>query len=193
MTRHKHLRSCGSATCRLVALILLLVSFLLSACSGSDTPVQFSDDLSIVGSPTVSADFIDQVLANHHSPAIGTGQAFYDLGVKSGIDPVIALGFFQHESSFGTKGEARVSPSIGNIRCIPDYPCRHNFAQFPDWESSIASWYTLVSGPLYVGSGLTTLRQVIHRYAPSADSNDEGAYVQSVAQSVRSWRSGIDH
>src|SRR5579859_6395386 len=66
---------------------------------------------SVVGPPTVSAAFINRVLAAYHSPAAGKGQALYDLGVKYGIDPAFALAFFMHESSFGTSGEAAKSLS----------------------------------------------------------------------------------
>src|SRR5579859_6595526 len=78
---------------------------------------------SVAGSPTVSAAFINWVLAAYHSPAAGKGQALYDLGVKYGIDPVYALAFFWHESGFGTTGEATVTRSLGNERCIQDRPC----------------------------------------------------------------------
>src|SRR6476620_9551319 len=39
------------------------------------------------GNPTISADFINNVLAHYDSPASGKGQALYDDGVKYDIDP----------------------------------------------------------------------------------------------------------
>ncbi len=78
----------------------------------------------VVGPPTVSADFINRVLAAYGSPAAGLGQVIYDLGVHYGIDPVYALAFFQHESSFGRTGEAQTTMSPGNERCIADRPGR---------------------------------------------------------------------
>lgn len=56
-----------------------------------------SDASSVVGPPTVTAAFIDRVLIAYGSPAAGTGQALYDEGVATGIDPVFALAFFLHE------------------------------------------------------------------------------------------------
>ena len=44
---------------------------------------------------------------------------FYDLGVHYGIDPAYALGFFVVESACGTRGVARTTHSLGNIRCTP--------------------------------------------------------------------------
>src|SRR5579884_2650214 len=46
-----------------------------------------SGDYSVVGPPTVDAQFINRVLEHYHSPASGKGQALYDDGVKYNIDP----------------------------------------------------------------------------------------------------------
>lgn len=162
-------------------LLLVFLCFLLSSCAYDDP-----GSLSLVGSPSISASFIDQVLAKYDSPAKGLGQVFYDEGLKNNVDPAFALGFFRHESGFGRSGEAVASLSIGNIRCLPNYKCQDNFAWFSSWAEGIRAWYTLLSGSLYIGSGLTTLSQVVHRYCPGSES----AYVQSVAGDVQSWRSG---
>src|SRR5260370_41789289 len=37
---------------------------------------------SVVGSPTITADFINQMLTKYGSPAAGTGQDLYNLGVQ---------------------------------------------------------------------------------------------------------------
>src|SRR5438045_2031590 len=69
------------------------------------SPVYGSVDSSrVVGPPSVSADFMDQVLVAYHSPAQGEGQHIYDEGVQVGIDPVFVLDFFMHESSVGCVG-----------------------------------------------------------------------------------------
>src|SRR5437879_10008163 len=46
---------------------------------------------SVVGGPSLSADFINQLLATASSPAVGTGQGLHDLSVRSGIDDAYAL------------------------------------------------------------------------------------------------------
>lgn len=100
---------------------------------------------SIVGPPTISAAFIDQVLGSHNSPATGTGQDLYALGVKYGIDPVYALAFFHHESSYGTTGEARVTHSLGNERCLKDRPCTQiGYALMYSWVDGYEHWYSLM-------------------------------------------------
>jgi len=149
---------------------------------------------SVLGKPTITADFINKVLQDYGSPAAGKGKALYDLGVQYGIDPVYALAFFLHESGFGTQGEARVTHSLGNLRCIPNYDCidqdRGGYASFPSWEEGFKAWYALIRN-LYVAQwGKTTIDQIIPTYAPRADNNDEKAYINAVKHSVDTWRAG---
>lgn len=145
---------------------------------------------SVLGKPTITADFINQVLAAYSSPAAGKGQALYDLGVKYGIDPAFALAFFQHESTFGKFGEANSSLSLGNLRCIPNFQCRDNYAWFPTWESGFEAWYKLIRN-LYVADwGLSTVDQIIPKYAPPADNNNDNAYIASVEHSIDVWHTG---
>ncbi|GER82759.1 MAG: glucosaminidase domain-containing protein [Thermogemmatispora sp.] len=149
---------------------------------------------SVLGKPTITADFINKVLAAYHSPAAGKGQALYDYGVQYGIDPVYALAFFMHESTFGTQGVARETKSLGNIRCIPTRPCTspdgHGFAVMYSWEDGFLQWYKLIRN-LYVAQwGLVTIEQIIPKYAPAADHNDEQAYIQAVEHAVDTWRAG---
>lgn len=146
---------------------------------------------SVLGKPTITVNFINQVLASYNSPAAGKGQALYDLGVQYGIDPAFALAFFFHESSFGTAGEARSSLSLGNLRCIPNFECRDGYAWFPTWEAGFKAWYSLIRN-LYVADwGLTTVDQIIPRYAPPSDNNDDSAYIASLKHSLDTWHAGI--
>src|SRR2546430_14823752 len=109
---------------------------------------QHEPSSSVLGPPSISAAFIDRVLAAYHSPAAGLGQALYDDGVSTGIDPVYAIAFFMHESSFGTTGEARKTLALGNERCIPDRPCvdldRGGYAQMESWEDGFTHWFSLI-------------------------------------------------
>ncbi|MBV9020377.1 MAG: glucosaminidase domain-containing protein [Ktedonobacteraceae bacterium] len=146
---------------------------------------------SVLGKPTITADFINSVLDSYHSPAAGKGQALYDLGVKYGVDPAFALAFFQHESTFGNYGEARSSLSLGNLRCIPNAMCRNNYAWFNTWEDGFEAWYKLIRN-LYVAIwGLTTVDAIIPRYAPTSDNNNEAAYIAAVKHSIDNWRAGV--
>lgn len=205
-------RSTGMGGYLLIAALVILVlvgggTWLGSALTSTiSTPASAGNIYSLVGSPTVSADFINRVLVRYHSPAVGEGQVVYDGGVKYGVDPVYALAFFMHESSFGTTGEARDSLSIGNLRCLGAgyedlHPsCRDNFAWFSSWGDGIEAWYRLIKNG-YVQGGINafigrnacpciTVAQIIPVYAPRSDHNDEAAYISAVQQEVDTWRSG---
>src|SRR5437868_570558 len=109
--------------------------FLLSACdvsTGADNCIdpshcQSSGNLSgsdsVVGSPSISSQYVENVLSSNDSPAKGTGYALYNLGIQYNIDPAFALAFFDHESSYGKYGVARQNLSLGNLRCIQGYAC----------------------------------------------------------------------
>lgn len=164
----------------------------------SDTPLPpqvplppSSGPYSVLGKPSLTVDFMNQVLANYNSPAAGKGQALYDLGVQYGIDPAFALAFFFHESDFGTAGEARVSFSLGNLRCIPNFKCQDGYAWFPTWEAGFKAWYSLIRN-LYVAVwGLTTVDQIIPHYAPPTDNNDDSAYIAALKHSIDTWHAGV--
>jgi hypothetical protein len=144
----------------------------------------------VAGSPTISADFINQVLDSYDSPASGKGQALYDLGVQYHIDPVYALAFFLQESRFGTTGVARVTLSLGNIRVTPGYDSYDGYRKYKSWEAGFEDWYKLIHKQYVQTWKLSTIDQIIPVYAPSADHNDVDAYIQSVKSAVDSWRLG---
>jgi hypothetical protein len=157
-----------------------------------------SDSSSVIGPPTITADFIDRVLTAYGSPAAGTGQALYDDGVASGIDPVYALAFFLHEDSFGKTGWGAVNHSLGNSRCSGWSTCQGGYRFYASWEDGYRDWYNLilygyVKGQVtdsIVGHPCTTIAQIIPVYAPSSDGNNEAAYIAAVEHAVTVWRTG---
>src|SRR5947209_3800977 len=104
--------------CRVVLLCVLLMvigfSLLPDLRGRAAAPAPAVLSSSVLGRPSLSASFVNQVLSAYHSPAAETGQAFYDFSLSSGIADEYALAFFWHESSFGTTGVARVTRSLGN-------------------------------------------------------------------------------
>lgn len=146
---------------------------------------------SVLGKPTITADFINQVLASYNSPAAGKGQTLYNLGVKYGIDPVYPLAFFMNESLFGTTGEARVTLSLGNSRCIPTRPCIDKniggFAQMYSWEDGFEQWYKLIRN-LYIAQwGFVTIDQIVPTYTGESGKG----YVAALKHEINTWRAGI--
>jgi cell wall-associated NlpC family hydrolase len=153
------------------------------------------DPFVITGPPSLSAAQIDAILAAEGSPAAGTGQLWYDLGVQYGIDPVFALAFYKKESSMGRdrvhqRGGGN-SHNIGNIICTQgwgDCVCTrtHCFRAYPTWADGIADWFRLMR-TRYVDQGLVTLDEILPVYAPSFE-NDTQLYIQQTKQRVTSWR-----
>lgn len=171
------------------------------ATSSPPTP-QTTGPYTVTGPPTINASFINRALKAYGSPASGTGQALYDLGVKYGIDPVYALAFFLHESRFGTTGEATVTLSLGNERCIQDRPCidvtQGGYAQMRSWEDGFEHWYMLI---LYgyvqgrvtrslVGHNCSTIDQIIPVYVSGTNQRNIAAYIATIKYAVHTWRSG---
>lgn len=145
---------------------------------------------SVVGKPSLSVTFMNQVLASYHSPAAGLAQYLYNDGVTYTIDPAYALAFFMHESDFGTTGVARVTRSLGNIRCSPGYRCIDGFRAYTTWIAGFQDWYALIRN-LYVARWhLTTIAQIVPVYAPTSDGNDPAGYIAAVEQAVSKWRRG---
>jgi hypothetical protein len=158
-----------------------------SALSRIEQSVQHSN---VEGKPSLSAAFVDKVLAAAGSRAAGTGQALYDLSAKYGIDDAYALAFFQHESVYGTTGVARATLSLGNIRCSEGYQCIEGFRAYSSWIAGYEDWYKLIRN-LYISQwGLRTVEQIVPKYAPSSDHNDVSGYITAVEKAVSTWRSG---
>lgn len=146
-----------------------------------------SGPYSVIGKPTISAQFIDRVLCGARSPACGKGQALYNYGVQYGIDPAYALAFFKHESTYGKYGVARTNKGIGNIRCTPGYACLYGYRAYASWEAGYEDWYALIAW--YINSlHKSTVDQIIPTYAPETDNNDVPGYTRDVEQTVSAWR-----
>lgn len=166
--------------------------------------LSLNQNISFVSQPRLSPAFINKVLAAYHSPAAGLGQQVYNLGRQSGINSDLLLGIFGHESLFGTTGEARVSRSVGNLRCLDSsyasyHPsCADGYAQFGNWLDGIGAFYRLlrvgyVDGAVTIpitGHRCTTLAQVIPVWAPTGDGNDPGAYIKDVLTFLQTWYTG---
>src|SRR5712691_4628120 len=154
----------------LIIVFGLIIAWWLTTTTNAAFP--FAQSYSVPGKPTISADFINRVLAHYQSPAAGKGQALYDDGIKYGIDPVYALAFFMHESSFGTTGVATVTHSLGNIRATAGYQIYKGYRMYHTWEEGFEDWYQLIAKQYVTQWGSTTVDQIVPVYAPGSDHND---------------------
>jgi hypothetical protein len=180
----------------LCVLLVLIGFFLVPGLRGSAAaPAPAVLSSSVLGRPTLSASFVNRVLAAYHSPAVGTGQVLYDLSLRYGIADEYALAFFWHESAFGTTGVARVTRSLGNTRCSDGYRCIAGYRAYATWQAGYEDWYKLIKYGYLTGQvsrkcPCVTVQQIIPVYAPAADHNNEAAYIAAVLSAVAAWRMG---
>lgn len=142
----------------------------------------------VVGSPSIDVARIRRVLASYNSPAVDEAQAFYDLGVARGIDPAYCLAFFIVESAAGTRGVARTTYSVGNIRALAGQPSFEGYRRYEGWREGIADWYRLIDEVYVRDLGLDTIDGIVPIYAPGYDSNDPALYILTVKRLVARWR-----
>ena len=153
------------------------------------TVVPLASSSSVIGSPSLSAVFIDKVLATYGSPAVGLGRALYADSRQFHIDDAYALAFFLHESSFGTTGIARFTRSLGNIRCSGYPTCFEGFRSYVSWQVGAWDWFRLIKQE-YLPRGLSTVQAIVPVYAPASDHNDVVAYIAAVLHAVQAWHAG---
>ena len=145
--------------------------------------------MAVEQAPTVSPQFIDHVLCENTSPACGTGGQLYSDGVDNHIDPVFALAFFQHESTFGRYGVAAATRGLGNIRCSVGYACKYGFRAYKTWQDGYIDWYKLIAYYVQVWHK-STVDEIVPTYAPSSE-NDTANYIQSIKAAVSEWRGEV--
>jgi hypothetical protein len=138
--------------------------------------------------PSLTASFIDKVLQANNSPAQrqGLGTTLYQLSQQYNIDDAVPLAQFDHESGFGKFGVARVTRSIGNIKCSPGYSCYAGFRAYASWADSAKDWFQLMK-KVYLPQGWDTVQKMIPHYAPDGG---EKVYINSVLADIKRWRAG---
>lgn len=153
-------------------------------------------DYTLKGPPSITPQQIDRILEAYNSPATGTGEVWYNLGLQYGIDPAFAVAFFIHESSAGSnpawagiKPGGTTTHNVGNIICAGYATCYGRFRDYPSWSEGIEDWYRLIDVEYLQGRGHQTVADVIPVYAPSFE-NDVQGYVNAVHRLVDQWRAG---
>jgi N-acetyl-anhydromuramyl-L-alanine amidase AmpD len=136
------------------------------------------------------------ILSQVGSPALAEAGAMYGALVARQVHPAVFLGFFQQESRFGMVGICNdyATKNPGNVRtpeqagagAVIQTP-RGQFVRYPTWVSGTADWALRMRGPKYEGAGLTTVREVLPKYAPKSDQNDPQVYADHVIAAVQAW------
>lgn len=150
-----------------------------------------ADDLTFLSSPRVSLGTFARVLDDAGSPAAPEAGAIYAMLIARGLDPAVALAFFQHESQYGTDPNAvtlRAGRNWGALRRgRRAYKVANSFAWYATWLDGIMDWCDLIRGR-YIGRGLDTVERAIPVYAPAKDRNKPAAYIAAVRALVSRWQ-----
>lgn len=157
-------------------------------------------DYAITGQAALSRERFGAILRAGGSPAAPESDSMYLLLRNADVRPEILLAFFWVESKFGTVGVAHDfnTKNPGNVRSperatlarVTVQTPRGTFAKYPTWADGCGDWAARLTGPKYAGAGLTTVREVLPKYAPSQDSNDPHAYAATVLALIESWMKG---
>lgn len=148
--------------------------------------------LTFRSSPRISQQQFVRVLARAASPCAPIGVECYAIITSYGLDPAVALGFFGHESTFGTRGVAVETLNWGNVRTAfkPERAAGthpRNFAIFRTWQDGLRDWCERINERYINQRGLDTVDQAVPVYAPSSDGNNVQRYIERVTQLVNDW------
>ena len=148
--------------------------------------------LTFRSSPRISPAQFTRVLERFGSPCAPIAAECYTIITSQGLDPAVALAFFAHESTFGTRGVAVETLNWGNVRKAVKterttgmHP--RNFAIFRSWQDGLLDWCERINQRYIDERGLDTVEKAISVYAPSSDGNNETAYINHVTRLVADW------
>jgi hypothetical protein len=140
--------------------------------------------------PSVSVGAIRAALRQVGSPALHASYAdgkdvaeyIWDAGRVLDVDPAVVIAVFWHESKFGTRGVARLTHSVGNIRPLPGQSALDGYRLYHSWQEGIDDCYRLLLS--YARHGAATITVAIPVWAPPVDHNDVAAYIASVRSTM---------
>lgn len=155
-------------------------------------------DYAICGPTPLTRERFREILRDGGSPAAQESDGMYLLLRNADVRLEVFLAFFRQESRFGTVGICREfdlrnpgmvrSPERATTARTTVQTPRGPFAKYPTWADGAADWATRMTGPKYAGAGLTTVRTVLPKYAPSGDQdNAPTAYINAVLASIEEW------
>jgi len=149
-----------------------------------------ANDLTLLTDARISIHQFTRVLDTYHSPALLEVDALYATCLRYRLDPAVALAFFVHESTAGTVGKATETRNWGNIRVGQGRQDKNanGWAWYRTWNDGLADWCQLINRLYIVRWSLTTVGQLVPRYAPRSDGNAPTAYIKTILTLVAAWQ-----
>ena len=143
-----------------------------------DTP-----DFPLLHSPTVSAAMFTATLAAVASPALdeADGATYYNLCVSNGVDPAVALAFFQQESNCGTADGAADHKNWGNLWDA----AAGATGTYDSWLLGLRDWCNRLQRPAYTAHGAPTIASIVPIYSPAgAQQHGTGWYIGQLSARI---------
>jgi hypothetical protein len=141
--------------------------------------------------PRIAKASFTRILTGAGSPAAPHGDELYDIIVGYGLDPAVALAFFQHESQYCTTGRC-ARGELRNwgmqrraIRAGRSSGSADGFVRYVSWDASVRDWCELMLG--YISRGMDTVEKAVPVYAPQSDGNVPVAYIGAIRRQVAAW------
>ena len=152
------------------AALMLMFAFYAVPMSWNNMMLHSGTSDSVLGNSSLGAQFINDVLCTNNSPACGTGEDMINRGWHHDVSPNYALGFFWQGSNFG------------KVNC--GQPSAICMAFKGSWKQTYDDWYSTVSGPLYKGSSVVSVDDIVSK------AGGPPAYAKNVKAAWKTWNSG---
>jgi hypothetical protein len=128
------------------------------------TAARAAGDVSVVGSPTLSASTVDTIFARAGSPMLGTGKLVEAMSRQDKIDDAFALGVWWTETNDGEAGVGLAYRNPGSVRGSIGYPSASDgYTIYPSYLAAIVYWFNMLR-TRYVGEGLSTVYTIARPY-----------------------------
>jgi hypothetical protein len=150
-----------------------------------------SGGLTFAAAPRISQASFSRILTSAGSPAAPYGDELYTIITGYGLDPAVALAFFQHESQYCNTGACARSGLQNwgmlrrHIKAERNAGIVGGFARYATWQDGVRDWCELMLG--YIRRGMDTVEKAIPVYAPTSDGNVPTAYISAIRRQVAAW------
>lgn len=174
---------------------------LVAVCAVAGSVVAWSSQLQPVAAqnagltfkapPRMGKSSFTRILTAAGSPAAPYGDELFDIVIGYGLDPAVALAFFQHESQFCTTGRcARASLRNWGMLRRAIRPGRavgagEGFVRYGTYQDGLRDWCELMLG--YINRGMDTVEKAVPVYAPRSDGNVPSSYISAIRRQVGAW------
>src|SRR5436305_2044012 len=168
--------------------IFLLLSILIIACGGLTTllwQMNYSVNSgaagrNVVGSPTLSGDFVDKIFAGIGSPMVGTGKVVEQTARQTNIDDAFAVAVWWVETNDGMAGVGRGDRNPGAVRGSTGYSSGYDgYTLYPSYSAAIVDWFHVLQSR-YVSRGLTSVYSISGPYVGTSGSGTWAAKVTTL-------------